>query len=324
MLRTHRTLLRFGKRFHSAYDGTAYTDQFAESYRKDIEPVKLAFEKHSSPGSQHDKSSIIFAHGLFGSKMNNRTVSKTLASVLKRDVYCVDLRNHGDSPHNERHDYPALSSDLELFVKDHKLEKPILIGHSMGAKAAMAFALRNPTTPFAIISVDNAPVDASGGQSQFGKYVNCLQQIVSQTGLNAIKTTKEADAKLSQVEPDIAVRQFLLTNLRRKSKCSNSEPGLYSKIGLDFVGKSLDSVAAFPFDPRASTWSGPALFIRGDRSPFVSDEKLLACAAFFPRFEIKDVHDAGHWVISEKPQEFVRLVTEWINLLDDGSLEDLL
>jgi pimeloyl-ACP methyl ester carboxylesterase len=42
-----------------------------------------------------------------------------------------DLRNHGESPHDSRHDYTALAEDVEGFLQEHKIERPALIGHSM-------------------------------------------------------------------------------------------------------------------------------------------------------------------------------------------------
>lgn len=44
-----------------------------------------------------------------------------------------DLRNHGDSPHDARHDYTALAEDVEHFIQEHKIKDSTLIGHSMYA-----------------------------------------------------------------------------------------------------------------------------------------------------------------------------------------------
>lgn len=66
-------------------------------------------------------------------------------------------------------------------------------------------------------------------------------------------------------------------------------------------------MADFPFkDPHTHTFKGPALFVRGTESHYVADEMLPVIGQFFPRFEVVDVQGAGHWVISEKPEEFRR------------------
>ena len=56
-------------------------------------------------------------------------------------VYAVDLRNHGDSPHDADVSYKALSDDLQRFLTKHQLQNIDLLGHSMGGKTAMVFAL---------------------------------------------------------------------------------------------------------------------------------------------------------------------------------------
>jgi pimeloyl-ACP methyl ester carboxylesterase len=56
-------------------------------------------------------------------------------------------------------------------------------------------------------------------------------------------------------------------------------------------------------DPHITRYDGPTLFIRGLKSPYVPDDILPLIGEFFPRFELRDV-DCGHWVISEKPEDF--------------------
>jgi len=106
-----------------------------------------------------------------------------------------DLRNHGDSPHDPRHDYEALGDDIETFISEHKLKDTTLIGHSMGAKACMVVALRSPSLVANLIPIDNAPVDAAL-KSDFGKYVKGMQKV------EQAKVTKqsEADAILAEYE----------------------------------------------------------------------------------------------------------------------------
>jgi pimeloyl-ACP methyl ester carboxylesterase len=57
--------------------------------------------------------------------------NRALASDLRRPVYAVDLRNHGDSPHHPTHDYVAMADDVAGFIEEHKLKDTTLIGHSM-------------------------------------------------------------------------------------------------------------------------------------------------------------------------------------------------
>lgn len=205
------------------------------------------------------------------------------------------------------HNYTVLAQDIEDFIASHSLPSPVLIGHSMGAKAAMTVGLRNKVPISALVSVDNAPVDAAL-KSDFAAYVRGMNAIT------AAKITKqsEADAILAEYESSLPIRQFLLTNLAR----DKSDGVQKWRVPVDTLGKSLDHMADFPFkDPEDARFEGRTLFVRGTKSHYVSDEALPVIGRFFPKFTVVDV-ECGHWVISEKPEEFRRAVVEFLQDTD--------
>lgn len=158
----------------------------------------------------------------------------------------------------------------------------------------MAVALRGKQQIANLISVDNAPVDAAL-KSDFAKYVQGMRKIEESN----VKKQSEADAILAQYEPSLPIRQFLLTNLQRE------KDGIQRfRIPVKYLANALDNMADFPFkDPDEARWGGPTLFVRGTKSHYVADETLPIIGRFFPRFEVKDI-ESGHWVISEKPEDF--------------------
>ncbi|KAI1814802.1 alpha beta hydrolase fold family [Poronia punctata] len=276
------------------------------STRSNNNRVQLVFDHHAPPNAETSRhrqdAPIIFMHGLFGSKKNNRSVSKVLARDLKRHVYAIDLRNHGDSPHAPRHDYVAMADDVAGFISEHGLKEPTLIGHSMGAKTAMTLALDQPSLISDIVSVDNAPIDAQLGRS-FATYVRGMRKI------EEARATRQAEADeiLASYEPDLPIRQFLLGNMTRVPDENDSKKNVLKfRIPLDTLGKSLDHLGDFPFrDPDQNRFEKPALFVRGSKSTYVPDEAIPIIGRFFPRFSLVDV-DAGHWLISEKPSDFLK------------------
>ncbi|KAF2086893.1 mitochondrial hydrolase [Saccharata proteae CBS 121410] len=267
--------------------------------------LDLSFDLHEPPaksGSGSDNAPILILHGLFGSKRNNRSISKVLARDLNRPIYALDLRNHGDSPHDPKHNYTVLADDVETFITQHKLSGSTLIGHSMGAKTAMVVALRSPSLVSCVIPVDNAPVDAAL-KSDFAQYVQGMRKIEDAN----VKKQSEADAILQPFAADLPVRQFLLANLIR-----NPEGVMKFRIPVKYLANALDDMADFPYkNPDEIRYNGPALFIRGTRSHYVADEILPIVGRFFPRFQLRDV-DSGHWVISEKPEEFRQAVVDYL------------
>ena len=99
---------------------------------------------------------IVILHGIFGSSDNWLTISKTIAACGYR-VFAVDQRNHGQSPRGNDQDYQSMAADLRKFLSEHQLERPILVGHSMGGKTVMQYVMTYPGTFDKVVVVDIAP-----------------------------------------------------------------------------------------------------------------------------------------------------------------------
>ncbi len=100
-------------------------------------PVKLFYRKYGEAGPP-----LIIVHGLYGSGDNWVTIARELSDRF--EVYVVDQRNHGQSPHSDTHDYPTMRDDLKTFMDAEGIDQAVLIGHSMGAKTIMYFAASWP------------------------------------------------------------------------------------------------------------------------------------------------------------------------------------
>ena len=85
-------------------------------------------------------------HGLLGSNENWKLLSKLVSKDLSfpLHIHSLDLRNHGKSGHSEDHSYEHMATDLDHYITNHKLSNITLIGHSMGGKLAMYYALVRP------------------------------------------------------------------------------------------------------------------------------------------------------------------------------------
>jgi esterase len=238
---------------------------------------------------------IIILHGIFGSSDNWLTQARMLSSHYH--VFSLDLRNHGLSPHDDQFDYPVMVDDLVAFIDEHKLNDPIIMGHSMGGKVAMNFAVAHPDKLQKLIVVDISP-----------RYYD-LEHYVIIDGLKVIpietlSSRNEADAVLADFVPEPDVRQFLLKNLQRKS-----EGGFTWKINLSVIDKNMRNIGVDLQYP--GKFEKPTLFIRGSKSKYVKDEDMIHIQAIFPQAELKTL-DTGHWVQAEKPQEFVDSVLNWL------------
>lgn len=238
---------------------------------------------------------LILLHGIFGSSDNWLTQARMLSDSYR--TFALDLRNHGQSPHDDVFDYRVMVDDLLEFIQKHDLHDPVLIGHSMGGKVAMNFAVAHPEKLQKLIVVDMAPKSYS---MRHDVILEGLQAIP----IENITTREEADEALAAFVEEPEIRQFLLKNMQRKP-----EGGFRWKLNLPVIADNIDNVGMdLQFDGK---FEKPALFIKGARSNYVKDEDADRIHAVFPDAEIA-TFDTGHWVPAEKPKEFVQKVKEWI------------
>ncbi|KAG0286394.1 hypothetical protein BGZ98_005116, partial [Dissophora globulifera] len=193
-----------------------------------------------------------------------------------------------------------MANDVIQFLEDQHLEKPIVIGHSMGGKVAMNMALLHAPLDRVIV-VDMAPVKVKLS-SDFARYVVNMKEIQ----LANVKKQSDADAIMQKAVPELGVRQFLLTNLKRNA----SGDGYSFRIPLETLGGSLEKLGQFDFVAGQDRYEGKALFIKGNRSGYVKDKEEKLIKEFFPHARIEGL-DTGHWVHAQKPEEFLQLVTDF-------------
>lgn len=254
--------------------------------------MKLFFRQTGDSGP-----AIVILHGIFGSSDNWLTVSKTIAGRGYR-VFALDQRNHGQSPRADDQRYTSMAADLREFLIDQHLENSILIGHSMGGKTVMQYAMDYPHSFNKLVVVDIAPKFYPIHHRDIIRGLNAID-------LMGLTNRNEADAVLSQYEPLVAVRQFLLKNLFR------NEQGRFDwRLNLPVIERELHGVGDELTNPRIVT--EPTLFTRGSESPYVLDEDIPTIKRIFPNARVETIQGASHWVQAEKPVEFVDVLMKFI------------
>src|SRR6185437_15315503 len=111
--------------------------------------MQLFFKEHGQGRA------IVLLHGLFGSSDNWHYVAMQLSEQFR--VFSLDLRNHGQSPHSDEMNYSLMAADVAEFLDSKEIETSTIIGHSLGGKTAMQFALQFPERTEKLIVEDMAP-----------------------------------------------------------------------------------------------------------------------------------------------------------------------
>ena len=242
-------------------------------------------------GGPTERPPLLIAHGLYGSARNWGAIAKRLSS--DRHVVAVDMRNHGESPWDDKHGYEEMAGDLAGAI-----DAPSdVLGHSMGGKAAMMLALSRPELLRRLVVADIAPVGYGHSQQI---YIDAMRRV----DLSAVDTRGDADRQLAGHVAEDSIRAFLLQSLDVKSKAW--------RLNLDALEAEMPRIIGFP-DAVEGRFEGPALFLSGGNSDYVLPEHRDRIKALFPAARFAKIPGAGHWLHAEKPREFEAAVRVFLD-----------
>ncbi len=238
---------------------------------------------------------VVVLHGLLGSAHNWHTVARNLSQRYRLIV--PSLRNHGESPHAP-HTTDAMVSDIHELLDRNRLDKAVLLGHSMGGMVAMRFAMLYPERLAGLVVVDVSPV-------AFVHRLLPVLQALTEVDLGQVKSKADADAQLAAQVAAVPVRQFLLQNLRR------GPDGIYSwQCNLaelhNYVGTERFTLQ------EGQVYTENCLFIAGGRSELRIDQQADLIREHFPKADLKIIKEAGHWIHFEAREEFTAMVADYL------------
>jgi len=255
-----------------------------------MESIDLA---HRLLGGADTAPPVVLLHGLLGSSRNWLSAGRLLADFNR--VYALDLRNHGESPHDRRMDYPTLAGDVIHWMDLNGLGKVHIIGHSMGGKVAMYLAVHYPGRINSLTVVDIAPrAYPPRWEKEFA--------IMRRMPVHHFSRRQEAEEWLSTEISDWAFRKFLVSNLERIET-----GGFRWVVNLRILEASLPNLFE-QIPKKGEGYGGKVLFMRGQRSRFISDADAAIIEGFFPLMKLVTVEDAGHNVHFDQPERFAGII----------------
>ena len=240
---------------------------------------------------------VIIMHGLFGMGDNWRTIARMMESQCQSIV--VDMRNHGRSPHDPVMNFEVMADDILELMDDLGLAHATLLGHSMGGKVAMHFALHHPERVTGLIVVDIAP-------KIYPPHHTAVIEAISSVDFEQMQDRSSIEqAMAAYLGNDQSTIQFLMKNISR-----DEDGRLEWKPNMPVIIEAYQNLMEdighpLPFD-------GPSLFVRGERSRYISDSDLPRIKSLFPATDLIAVPDAGHWVHADAPEALVRILTDFL------------
>jgi pimeloyl-ACP methyl ester carboxylesterase len=239
---------------------------------------------------------VIILHGLFGTSDNWYSIGKQLAEYYK--CYLLDLRNHGRSDHSPELNYDDMVEDLYEFLTDFELRTVSIIGHSMGGMTAMKFAVEYPHRVNKLVIVDIAP------KSYPALHQNILSGLKA-IPVNTITSRQEADKILAGFIDNLPIRRFLLKSLQRTDKNEYKW-----RFNLDAIAGHTEDIGRGI--RKEFVYKQPSLFIRGERSSYLTAEDIPLIKERFPNSIIESIKDGTHWLHAEKPKELMKILKSFL------------
>ena len=240
---------------------------------------------------------MVIIHGFLGMSDNWKTLGTQFANEGYQ-VHALDLRNHGKSFHADDFSYEIMVEDVKQYFEFHQLKDVLLLGHSMGGKAAMLLATTYPELVSKLIVGDI-------GTKYYAPHHQTILAALNAVDFSKKPSRAEVEEIVSGYIKDFGTRQFLLKNLYWASP-----EQLAFRFNLKVFNEKIETVGtALPFE---NTFSKDTLFLRGDKSDYILDSDFETIYHHFSSANIKTIKNAGHWLHAENPKEFFSTVLDFI------------
>lgn len=239
---------------------------------------------------------LIILHGFLGMGDNWKTLANKFSANY--EVHLVDQRNHGRSFHDEDFSYELLVADLLHYLDERELDRVCILGHSMGGKTAMLFAVEHENRVHKLVVADIAP-------KFYPPHHQYILDALNEVDFDKISSRNEVDGILQRHIPEMGIRQFLLKNVYRIEKDK-----LAYRFNLETLEYNIDEIGvALP--PR-TIFEGPVLFLKGALSGYITSEDEGLINGHFPNSNIVTIANASHWLHAENPIDFYNNVAGFL------------
>ena len=233
---------------------------------------------------------LIIVHGYFGNGDNWKSIANKLSNSFQ--IHLIDQRNHGRSFHSDEFDYELMVEDLYNYIQHHQLEKVNLLGHSMGGKTVMLFAVEYQDLVDKLIVADISP-------RMYPPHHQDILEALNAVDFSIQNSRKLVDEKLAEKIPEVGVRQFLLKSVYWKEKGR-----LDFRFNLGSLTENNNEVGEAL--PSFTVFEGEVLFLKGENSGYISSNEEPIINAHFPNNKIVTIKNAGHWLHAENPVDFLK------------------
>jgi pimeloyl-ACP methyl ester carboxylesterase len=229
--------------------------------------------------------------------------------ALRKEFHClaVDLRGHGDSEWSPTVDYgpDAHSRDIRGLVDQLALDKPVLVGHSLGGLSAMTYAAEAQDQVGGIVMVDVGPEVQPRAVRRVAEFVTGDAEHASVEDFvnRACAFNPGRDPRLLRYSLRHNLRQLPDGAWTWKYDRRKLTPEYFAEVTRK-LGQLRDAAACV---------TCPVLVVRGGKSDALSDAQAARFAAAFPNGRWAKVKEAGHTVQGDNPRGLAEALSDFLS-----------
>lgn len=263
-----------------------------------INNIEIYYEEHGSGPA------MLWAHGL-GQNLSDWNELVSFFENRYR-VITYDARGHGRSQILDSEDdysQDLMIADMLALMNELSIDSAIVGGHSMGANVALNFALRYPQRCAIVIPV--AIGTGSSDPVRWKKYWGKLADLAENNGIKAyVEGLRETPAW------ERALSHPLIGERVTQSESANKPQAIANIIR----GIQRKRPSVYELEPELKALKVPALvvFNEGDTPVLECSKYLAAC---IPGASLAEISATSHWTQLEAPDEFHRVVNEFVTNL---------
>ena len=252
---------------------------------------------------------IVLVHGFGASSFSWRENLDPIADA-GFTVYAPDMRGFGlsDKGWDKSMSQDAQADRLKAFLDAQGIDRAVLAGNSMGGGIVTNFALRYPDRVRGLVLVDPAIYGGMGGGvvsalaslpgiQRWGQHVVRLMLADSDRNANMIRSAWFDPAG---VTPEV------LSGYRRALQTPDWDISLLALV-RDGMSNNLG--------PRLKDLNVPTLIVWGEHDTWISPDNAPKLNADIAGSQLEIIPQAGHVPHEEKPEEFNRLVIDFVKSL---------
>lgn len=248
------------------------------------------------------KTPLVMAHGSSDDGLCWTNLAKELEGSF--DIVLIDARGHGLSdPPKPNDPVDVQADDLAGLIRELKLDRPIVMGHSMGSFAAAAFAARYPDVPRAVILED--PNLAN-------------RPMTPPTGVNADPQTRRANAlaRNNRSEEELVADCMKNTPQWGRAECETWAPSKRRHHPDTALGPGAGTRPAM--SDLFAKITAPTLILKADAQGELRQQNEKV-AAILQRGQIVHIEGAGHNVRRDEKQRTLAALKPFLAKVASGS-----